>query len=296
MQGGFHARSFVSVFSFGSFLLMTVTGVVLYFVPEGRVAYWTDWRLLGLSKTQWGDVHIVSSLLFGVAGLVHLYLNWSPFWAYLTKKVGSSLRYGKEAALAGILSVFLLVGTLSDVPPLSSIVDLGKTLKASWVKDRSYEPPFGHAELVSLKVLAKKEGFDLEAGLEALRGEEIVFDSEDQKLLDVARRNAMSPREVYAVLTGGSEGKKDGGAPAGRLSPEEVEAKYAGTGIGRKRLAWVLEDLGLTIEEARTRFSRHGIDFDPEATLKEIGEQAGYDPIELLLVLVIPEYTPKKDR
>ena len=34
-----------------AFLVMVLTGIVLYIVPQGRVAYWADWRLLGLSKT-----------------------------------------------------------------------------------------------------------------------------------------------------------------------------------------------------------------------------------------------------
>ncbi len=47
----FNGKGFVSLLTFGSFLIMTVTGLVLYFVPHGRVAYWVDWKLLGLTKT-----------------------------------------------------------------------------------------------------------------------------------------------------------------------------------------------------------------------------------------------------
>lgn len=69
-----------------SFVLLAVTSVVLYVVPEGRVAYWSDWRWLGLSKTQWGAVHINSGFLFLAAGFVHLWCNWRAVVAYLKNK------------------------------------------------------------------------------------------------------------------------------------------------------------------------------------------------------------------
>ncbi len=37
-----------------SFLIMTYTGIMLFLCPHGRVAYWSDWHFLGLSKNQYG--------------------------------------------------------------------------------------------------------------------------------------------------------------------------------------------------------------------------------------------------
>ena len=45
-----------------SFAVLTVTGLMLYVIPQGRVAYWIQWSLLGLGKEGWRDVLI----LFGV--------------------------------------------------------------------------------------------------------------------------------------------------------------------------------------------------------------------------------------
>jgi len=47
-----------------AFIGMAVTSLILFIVPQGRVAYWADWRLLGLSKTDWGNIHINLGLLF----------------------------------------------------------------------------------------------------------------------------------------------------------------------------------------------------------------------------------------
>lgn len=47
-------RKITSLTGLLSFLITLLTSVILYVVPEGRVAYWADWHLLGLTKTQWG--------------------------------------------------------------------------------------------------------------------------------------------------------------------------------------------------------------------------------------------------
>ena len=294
MDGRFHTKSFISIFTFGSFFIMTVTGLVLYFVPQGRVAYWIDWHLLGMSKIDWGNIHIVSSILFGVAGAVHLYLNWRPFWTYLTKKTSGTLQYGKEILIASVLSIFLFIGTLYNVPPLNYLIHFGEILKTSWVKDKSYEPPFGHAEQVSIKVLSKKEGFDLESGLNEMRKNNIKFSSADEKLEDVAGRNMMSPRDLYAILIAGSPQKAES-VMSVTPTPEEVEERFAGTGIGRQQFTWIMEDIGLSLEEGKKRLAKHDIEVQNDETIKNIATKAGYDPMELLTALLIPDYVPKKD-
>ena len=36
-----------SLTAFLSFIFLLITSIVLYVVPHGRVAYWSDWRLWG---------------------------------------------------------------------------------------------------------------------------------------------------------------------------------------------------------------------------------------------------------
>ena len=55
-----------------------VTSVVLYIMPAGRVAYWADYQLFGLSKTEWGDIHITVGTLLLIVASIHVYLNWRP--------------------------------------------------------------------------------------------------------------------------------------------------------------------------------------------------------------------------
>ena len=65
MKRPFRTRAFISLVLTFSALVMLVSGLVLYVMPEGRIAYWNDWRLLALDKEQWGAIHTLTSLLFG---------------------------------------------------------------------------------------------------------------------------------------------------------------------------------------------------------------------------------------
>ncbi|MFH0959384.1 MAG: DUF4405 domain-containing protein, partial [Pseudomonadota bacterium] len=54
--GKWNKRILVSMMTAAGFILMTASGIVAYVVPHGRIAYWTDWSFLGLSKTNWADI------------------------------------------------------------------------------------------------------------------------------------------------------------------------------------------------------------------------------------------------
>jgi cytochrome b subunit of formate dehydrogenase len=66
-----------------SFLVMSITGIMLYIVPKGKIAYWANWEMFGLTKNQYGDIHITSMLLFLVVTIWHIYYNWKPLMSYL---------------------------------------------------------------------------------------------------------------------------------------------------------------------------------------------------------------------
>jgi len=43
-------RAMTSVFIAASFLLLLVSGAVLFVSPPGRVANWSNWRMIGLTN------------------------------------------------------------------------------------------------------------------------------------------------------------------------------------------------------------------------------------------------------
>ena len=208
----FRPRGLVAFIVFGGFAVMTVTGLVLFVTPPGRVAYWTNWALVGLEKSDWAAVHIVFSLLFVLAGAIHLFFNWKPFKHYLVEKFANHLKLRAESVIGTAAVGVILVGTLFGWPPFSWIINLNETLKDSWAAAGWAEPPFGHAEDVSLKVLGMRTGREPRAMLEALRDAGYRVDDPGQRVQDIANANGVTPALLWAAIT---ERVAAGGAGAG---------------------------------------------------------------------------------
>ena len=82
----FNYRAFVSILTGFSFILMTVTGLVLFFAPSCRIARDTSWSVLGYNKDQWIDVHVWFSIVFVIASIFHIYFNWAVLVCYFKAK------------------------------------------------------------------------------------------------------------------------------------------------------------------------------------------------------------------
>ncbi|MBK5106401.1 MAG: DUF4405 domain-containing protein [Burkholderiales bacterium] len=135
----FRPRGLVAFIVFGGFAVMTVTGLVLFVTPPGRVAYWTNWALLGPEKSDWAAVHIVFSLLFVLAGLIHLFFNWKPFKHYLLDKFASHLKLRAESVIGskGIRNPRLACQLLNE--PSTSLPN-GSRCRTSWFAARRLSP------------------------------------------------------------------------------------------------------------------------------------------------------------
>ena len=173
-KNSFIIRPFISWMLVFSFLFMLLTGVVLFVQPYGRVAYWIDWTLLGLGKDDWEGVHICMSVLFLVAIFIHIYLNWKSLIKYVKKEAGGTLKHFKKVVAAFVLVAVVIAGTLLGINPFQSILDLNEYAKSSWVTDQRAEPPFGHAELLSLNQLGKKLNFNTQDALDNLEKHNII--------------------------------------------------------------------------------------------------------------------------
>jgi hypothetical protein len=284
-------RGMTSFFTLFGFLIMSVTGLVLYVVPAGRVAYWTFWELIGLSKTDWGNIHILSSILFIVAGAFHIYFNWKPLMYYFKEKARKGIRLRRELLIASVLSVVIIVGSIWPFPPLSYLLDFNEWIKTTWVTEDDYEPPFGHAELLTLKVFTKKMDISLSKAVRELRANGIHFESTEETLEEIGKNNEISPMNLYLLI------KKFEPVPEPEeldtYTPESIEVEFSGTGIGNKTITSVCERLGLAEEVAVERLSQAGLETDMSVTLKSIAESGNTVPIEVMKVLLLDGYMPE---
>jgi hypothetical protein len=266
-----------------AFVLLVLTSVVLYIVPEGRVAYWSDWHWLGLSKTQWGDIHINSGFLFLAAGLLHLGYNWKTMVAYLKNRTREVRIFTPAFTVALVVNLVVLGGTLLHLPPFSSILEFGHSFKeAAAVKYG--EPPYGHAELSSLALFAKRTGLELASIKTGLNKAGIRFTGEDQTLLAIAQANQITPKAVYDALQMGATNKD-----AYKTSPLPDQPF---PGMGRMPLKELCTQYGLNQQRIISALAAKGITADTEKSLKEIAGEHGTDP-HALFALIHEAVTPK---
>jgi len=178
-------RKITSLTALVSFLLLILNSVVLYIVPHGRVAYWADWRLGGLTKTEWGNQHIIIGVLFLISIFLHIYYNWKPILAYLKNRAKQFKLFTREFNIALILTIICTVGAYVEVPPFNWVLDFSESIKNSAAKTYG-EPPYGRAELSTLKTFTSKMGLDLTGSMQRLQKAGIRLEDEKQTLLEIA--------------------------------------------------------------------------------------------------------------
>lgn len=287
-----HTRGLTSLCTLAGFLVMSLTGLVLYIVPQGRIAYWVDWTFLGLTKTAWGDIHILSSIFFVVAGAVHTYFNWRALLNYLRDKAKGTVKLKKEIAVATFAAVVLCVSGALKLPPLGYLLDLNETIKNAWVTSKDFEPPFGHAEEVSLRVFCKKTDIPLDRAVEALEAAGLHSVLPASRLVDISRRNGRSPLELYRHIRHLEVVDSPPGPVDAVFSAEQVEKRFAGSGIGNKSLIDIASSLGLEPSRMAARLKQAGLTTNMAAALKTAAVSADLTPLELLKTALVDDYTP----
>jgi len=287
---GFNTRALISLLVASGFLVMAVTGIMLYVAPPGRVANWTDWTLLGLTKDQWAAVHISSSLIFVLAGLTHLVLNRKPFFNYLHTRFHGHEMPRAESLVAVAAVVALVWGTLANVPPISFLLDLNERAKLMWSTGLDAEPPFGHAEEVSLAMLGARDRFDAGAALEALEAAGLsVAQGTETTIRRIAEDNRRSPAEVYQVI-------REVPGPAIHAedwTPRSVESRFGGSGMGRLTVGQLAAEAGMPLAEAQARLAARGLPTAADARLREMAEASGIEPLDIAKLVLVEGYTPR---
>lgn len=277
MNISIQTRALASLLTAMSFLVMTVSGIVLYVVPVGRIASWIDWRFLGLGKTDWGNLHIISCFLFMLAAAVHIWLNIRPLLAYIRQRAADSLFMRREALVACAVTLLFVVGSVGRIPPLSFVLDLNTYLKGIWNPTTALEPPFGHAEQLPLHLFFQKSGINGELAKAELADRGIRLRSEKDSLEQIARANDTTPLEIYRVL---KLYEQKPAAVSGTLVPL-AEKK----GLGKMNLLQWCSENSITEQQAVSFLQRQGMNVQAGQSLKEIATHNGTTPAELARLL-----------
>ncbi len=259
----FQGRAFVSLLITIQGFIISVTGIVLYFAPPGRVANWSNWTLIGLTKTQWQAVHTIFSFLFVIFAGIHLYYNWKPFVNYIVSKVQKGIQRKGELVFASGISLIIFVMTVTNVPPFSTVMDFGAYLSDSWATEET-EPPIPHAELMTLTEYIHQMDLEPSVVLNYLRLRKIDFFSTNATIQEIADANQMTPKELGEIIAAANNQK----------TPPLP-------GMGRMKLKDVCQRLQIPLEEAIHRLKNKGIPVKEDQTLKEIADSVDEKPVDI---------------
>jgi hypothetical protein len=271
MKKPFTWRVFISFGLFIAFLMLFVSGVILYVSPPGRVANWTDWRMIGLTKKGWQNQHIIFGFVFIILSLCHLFLiNWKAFFSYLKAKTTTGLKSPSELFTIIILSAFFGAGTYFDIQPFSAIIKFGNNISNSW-EHQEKQAPVPHAELMTLIELAKQPGLggDAEALKIKLEKAGLKVVSHDQTLAEIATLNGKTAEKIYEFI-----------------APEEAgKHKLQGQGFGKKTLQEIADEAGVSATSLQLALRQKGIEAKIDTPLKSIAENNHIQMGELRNVL-----------
>jgi hypothetical protein len=252
------------------------------------VAYWTKWSFLGLEKDQWGNTHVFSGLLFLVAGGFHIYYNWKPLIKYLSSKIETTLRYKRELVISSLVFFWIVVSGIWSLPPLAYVSDLGETIKNSWITSPELEPPFGHAELVSLKTFCKKQRIPLDQAIMELRKAGFNLDNPNSTLAEIANSKHTSGIGVYEVIKK-LEAKPEAMKPGATWTVEKVEETFSGTGLGNKTIGQIIKDVGLDPNITYQRLKVINIEAKDGDKFKSVAEKHNTTPIKILTLILVED-------
>ena len=233
----FNHRAFVSVLTGLSFLLMAVTGLVLFFAPSCRIARDTSWSILGYLKEQWVAVHVWFSVTFIIASIFHMYLNWTALMCYFKSKIRNGFAFRAEWLAALAICGVLYAGTIFEIAPFSSLIAWKDTFKhegsggggyghgrqghaeqnviESAVGDRKVDvhpeeqPQAAHQEggrsgmgQKTLKQFCTEEGIELSSAISRLKNEGFTV-REVMTMREIADSKGVHPRELRTILQPG---------------------------------------------------------------------------------------------
>jgi len=276
-----------------SFLILIFSSLVLYVLPSGKVAHWANWAFLGLSKEQWAALHTNNGYLFLIACAFHIYFNFSHILNYLKNRNRELTGMNANSLVAFLLVLVFAVMTLLGLPPVSWIQDLNGHFK-SQAERKFGVPPYGHAELSSLREFARRTGLDADDIVRKLLAAGFEGVNASTSISTIAAQNHVSPQTLINALSGEKEsdtserkagGDACSGTPVSGKESGSGSLGVGGGGYGQKTLKAVCSDLGLDGPATLQRLKSKGYHGKLSDSVKSIAESKGERPSVLVQIL-----------
>jgi hypothetical protein len=279
----FNFRSFTSYVALLCFTFLTVSGVVLYVSPRGRVANWTGWSIGGLSKHDWSAVHITIAVTFIVAVAFHIYFNWSFLGRYLKDLANRGFHSKRELGFSTVVVLLVFVGTQVGIAPFSTVGDVGERFKDYW-EVASPAVPYAHAEESTIAEFAVQMKLPLDQVTKRLYEKGFIFDDANIQINDLAEQYGVSPGQLFSQMS-----QKSGGGAGGGQGLGGGAGMGAGGGMGWKTLSEVSTMKGVLLEDAIAALAAKGITAEAGDTMRGIAEKNGLNSPHNILTVISGE-------
>lgn len=202
MNNKFSWQSFISLGLLFSFLIMLISGIVLYIAPEGSLSRWIGWDVFHLTKKQWEHQHTIFSYLFVLFSIFHIFkINWDLLISYFVFGKSAVSSY-KELIIAFVITILVFIGTLTNMNPFKYVINLGNDISESY-SENVQMPGIADAEKLTMSEFAEKV---FEITFDELKNilKNYNFTDIDKQVivLDYCKANDLTPEELYIIIKG----------------------------------------------------------------------------------------------
>lgn len=128
-------RKIISFVMLYSFIIMVLSGIMLFISPFGRLAMMIRWEMLGLDKMQWQALHLIFMLIFTLAGLLHIFYNYKAIKNYLKSKSKKIVVFTSANVAAIAITGVLFYVTIQHMEPFESFVKMNKSFNDYWTQE-----------------------------------------------------------------------------------------------------------------------------------------------------------------
>lgn len=197
----FRLRAFASFGLLWSFGLSALAGIALFFRPEGSLASWSGWSLLGLNKSGWEGVHTLAvvALIFFCA--LHVVLNWKALWGYLRRTAASFGGAKLEFAAATLLVALLAAAAIGRWEPAWALMEARAAIKKGALAVEVF-PPVSDAAARSVADLCPGIPVSVEEAAARLKRAGYGIDDPSRTLEDLAAAFGTTPERLYRLMAG----------------------------------------------------------------------------------------------
>lgn len=180
-------------------VILVVSSVALFIAPPAHVAFFSAWRLAGLSKPQWNALHLVGGVFFILGVLLHTFYNWRAMMLYLRGRERRVAVFTTPFITALVLTAAMCVCSILFLPPARQIMHLGHTINQKHLRTYSVFP-CGDLKMYTLTKVSRYLGVDTNWLVDVLQENGIAVSSIKQSIYEIAQQNGIAPQSVLNVI------------------------------------------------------------------------------------------------